>query len=64
MNATRQQDVAARGGGEKFILLLTETDLQEAAALAEALCGAIAADQTKKKGRTKVSFALRPRQPE
>jgi len=46
MNATRQQDVAARWGGEKFILLLTETALQEAADLAERLRGAIAAVRT------------------
>jgi two-component system, sensor histidine kinase LadS len=43
MNTIRQQDVAARWGGEEFILLLPETDLEEAAALAERLRGAIAA---------------------
>ncbi len=43
MKTIRQQDVAARWGGEEFILLLPETDLQEATALAERLRGAIAA---------------------
>jgi len=38
----REQDVAARWGGEEFILLLPETSLQEAAALAERLRHAIA----------------------
>ncbi len=33
----REQDVIARWGGEEFILLLPETDVQEAAALAERL---------------------------
>jgi diguanylate cyclase (GGDEF)-like protein len=38
----RDQDVPARWGGEEFILLLPETNLQEAAALAERLRCAIA----------------------
>lgn len=42
MKTIRQQDVAARWGGEEFILLLPETDLYEAAALAERLRTAIA----------------------
>ena len=33
----REQDVAARWGGEEFLLLLPETDLREAAALADRL---------------------------
>src|SRR5690606_11598996 len=38
LNTTiRGQDVAARWGGEEFILLLPETGLEEAAALAERL---------------------------
>ncbi len=43
MGAIREQDVAARWGGEEFIVLLPETDIREAAALAERLRGAIAA---------------------
>ena len=39
----RRQDVAARWGGEEFILLLPETGLEEAAALAERLRLAIEA---------------------
>lgn len=39
----REQDVIARWGGEEFILLLPETDVHEAAALAERLRLAIAA---------------------
>ena len=42
MKSIRDHDVVARWGGEEFILLLPETDLQEAAALAERLRGAIA----------------------
>ena len=38
----RDQDVIARWGGEEFILLLPETNLPEAAALAERLRSAIA----------------------
>ncbi len=38
----RDQDVIARWGGEEFILLLPETNLPEAVALAERLRGAIA----------------------
>lgn len=37
----REQDVAARWGGEEFLLLLPETDLREAAALADRLCSTI-----------------------
>lgn len=37
MHSIRQEDVAARWGGEEFILLLPETDLHEAVALAERL---------------------------
>lgn len=42
MKTVREQDVAARWGGEEFILLLPETSLTEAAALAERLRHAIA----------------------
>ena len=42
MKSIRDHDVAARWGGEEFILLLPETDIQEAAALAERLRSAIA----------------------
>lgn len=42
MGAIRDQDVAARWGGEEFIVLLPETDIREAAVLAERLRGAIA----------------------
>jgi diguanylate cyclase (GGDEF)-like protein len=49
-NTIREQDVAARWGGEEFILLLPETDLQEAAALAERLRGAIAGIRVKHAG--------------
>lgn len=42
MGAIREQDVPARWGGEEFILLLPETGLNEAAALAERLRHAIA----------------------
>ena len=42
MKSIREQDVAARWGGEEFILLLPETSLKEAAALAERLRHAIA----------------------
>lgn len=42
MQSIRQEDVAARWGGEEFILLLPETDLREAVALAERLRIAIA----------------------
>jgi diguanylate cyclase (GGDEF)-like protein len=41
-NSVRDQDVIARWGGEEFILLLPETDLHEAAGLAERLRAAIA----------------------
>jgi diguanylate cyclase (GGDEF)-like protein len=41
-NSIRDQDVIARWGGEEFILLLPETDLPEAAGLAERLRSAIA----------------------
>jgi diguanylate cyclase (GGDEF)-like protein len=40
--SVRDQDVIARWGGEEFILLLPETDLAQAAGLAERLRGAIA----------------------
>ncbi|MEJ2363014.1 MAG: GGDEF domain-containing protein, partial [Gammaproteobacteria bacterium] len=40
--SVRDQDVIARWGGEEFILLLPETDLEEAAALAERLREAVA----------------------
>ena len=40
--SVRDQDVIARWGGEEFILLLPETDLPEAAGLAERLRAAIA----------------------
>ena len=40
--SVRDQDVIARWGGEEFILLLPETDLEEAAGLAERLRNAIA----------------------
>lgn len=42
MESIREQDVAARWGGEEFILLLPETGLAEAAALAERLRCSIA----------------------
>ncbi len=42
MQSIRQEDVAARWGGEEFILLLPETDHQEAIALAERLRIALA----------------------
>lgn len=41
MKSIREQDVAARWGGEEFILLLPETDLNEAAILAERVRNAI-----------------------
>lgn len=40
--SVRQGDVLARWGGEEFIVFLPETSLQEAAALAERLCAAVA----------------------
>ena len=43
IDTIRKQDVAARWGGEEFILLLPETGLEEAAALAERLRQAIEA---------------------
>jgi diguanylate cyclase (GGDEF)-like protein len=43
MEVVRDQDVAARWGGEEFILLLPETDVREASTLAERLRNAIAA---------------------
>ena len=42
MQTVRCQDVAARWGGEEFILLLPETNLEEASTLAERLRSAIA----------------------
>ena len=36
-NAVRASDVAARYGGDEFVVILTRTDLQGAARVAEAL---------------------------
>jgi diguanylate cyclase (GGDEF)-like protein len=47
----RDQDVIARWGGEEFILLLPETDRDEALALADRLRGTIAASQPVWQGR-------------
>lgn len=41
-NSIRAQDVAARWGGEEFILLLPQTDVDEAAVIAERLRNAVA----------------------
>ena len=46
----RDQDVIARWGGEEFILLLPETDLQEAVTLAERLRSAMAEIRLKHAG--------------
>ncbi len=48
MQSIRQEDVAARWGGEEFILLLPETDIHEAVALAERLRIAIAGIRMKR----------------
>ena len=42
MKSIRSEDIVARWGGEEFILILPEADLQEAATLAERLRSAIA----------------------
>lgn len=64
--AIRQQDVAARWGGEEFILLLPETSLDEAAALAERLRAAIAAIRLEHAGAEiamTASFGVAQREP-
>ncbi|GAB4363840.1 MAG: hypothetical protein Kow0060_20780 [Methylohalobius crimeensis] len=48
----REQDVIARWGGEEFILLLPETNLNSAAGLAERLREAIARSRVTVNGRT------------
>jgi diguanylate cyclase (GGDEF)-like protein len=50
MQSVRQEDVAARWGGEEFILLLPETDHEEAVALAERLRVTIAGIRLKHAG--------------
>ena len=62
----RKQDVAARWGGEEFILLLPETGLEEAAALAERLRNAIAGIRLEHAGAdfsVTASFGVAQREP-
>jgi diguanylate cyclase (GGDEF)-like protein len=48
--ATRQHDVVGRSGGEEFTLLLPDTDIDEAQALAERLRQRIADTPTRHDG--------------
>jgi len=60
----REQDVLARWGGEEFIILLPETDLREASALAERLRTSIAAIRLEYRGleiRITASFGVAQR---